>query len=148
MKKVLMIKSVFDDPNAPTWNDAINPLCLQLTERFFAPVHPFGTMIRKKVFEEELKKRIICFELYQCTPTDRDIQVHALTLGVKMRDYPTLGPTADDMQTMYINGELGQFLNTQGFNVPCQNSREVICFLCYLHKYVPNIWDYFKVLDN
>ena len=52
------------------------------------------------------------------------------------------------MQTTYIQGKLNEYINGQGFNVPCKEADDIELFLHYLEQYIPYIWNYFKVFKK
>lgn len=149
MKKVIMIKSVFDDKEAETREESFNPITVELTDAFFSPSHPFGKMLRKKVFEEEIDCRRIRFFICKYDYLDDEtMQVNSLMLDVVKKDEKLLESPYDQLQNMYINEKLIEFLNKQCFNVPCKDTDETERFLHYLEQYVPDIWDYFKVVEE
>lgn len=149
MKKIIMIKSVFDDSMARTLEESFNPITIELTNTFFSPSHPFGKMLRKKVFEEEIESRRIRFAICKCNYIDDGIlQVYSLMLEVVKKDEKFLESPHDQMQNMYINGKLSEYINGQCFNVPCKDTDETERFLHYLKQYAPDIWDYFKIVEE
>ena len=60
--------------------------------------------------------------------------------------FPFSESSHDQMQDLYINGKLAEFFNEQHFNVPTKDAEETECFLNYLAQFVPEVWDYFKVV--
>ena len=129
MKKIIMIKSVFDDPEAQTLEECFNPITVALTDALFAEAHPFGSKLRKKVSVEDIAKRRMRFALYKIDKADEATQIFSISL-----------------EDLYINGKLAEFFNEQHFNVPTKDAEETECFLNYLAQFVPEVWDYFKVV--
>lgn len=149
MKRIIMIKSIFDNSKTRTLEESFNPITIELTNTFFSPSHPFGKMLRKKVFEEEIDCRRIRFFICKYDYLDDEtMQVYSLMLDVVKKDEKFLESPHDQMQNIYINGKLGEFLNGQCFNVPCKDTDETERFLNYLGQYVPDIWVYFKVVEE
>lgn len=148
MKRIVMIKSVFDNKEAKTMEESFNPITIELTNAFFSPSHPFGKMLRKKVFEEEIESRRIRFAFYKYDYFGEGMQVFSLSLEVVKKGLWFEESPYDQMQNMYINGKLGEFLNEQCFNVPCKGTDETERFLHYLEQYAPDIWTYFKVAEE
>lgn len=146
MKKIIMTKSVFDDPKAQTLEESFNPITVELTNALFAEAHPFGNMIRKKVAKEDIAKRRIRFALYKIDETDEATQIISLTLEVVTKDLPSSESGYGQMQDLYINGKLAEFFNEQHINVPTKDAEDTERFLNYLAQFVPKIWDYFKVV--
>ena len=70
MKKIIMIKSVFDDPEVQTLEECFNPITVALTDALFAEAHPFGSKLRKKVSVEDIANRRIRFALYKIDKAD------------------------------------------------------------------------------
>jgi len=159
MKKIRMIKSVYDNTQAETKEDYINEISRQLTAFFFGDGHPFRERMRLKVFDEEIQIRRVRLmpvkmeEYRQEGCQDPIIYVHQLLLEVNMKD-PWLAEYdfADEgnhaMQTMYINEKFSEYLNEQCFHVPTQNVDETERFLHYLAQYIPAIWDYFQIIES
>ena len=159
MKKIRMIKSVYDNPQAETIADYYNETSRQLTAFFFGDGHPFRERMRLKVFDEEIQIRRVRLlpvkmeEYRQEGCQDPIIYVHQLLLEVNMKD-PWLAEydIADEgnhyMQTMYINEKFSEYLNEQCFHVPTQNVDETERFLHYLAQYIPAIWDYFQIIES
>lgn len=46
-----MIKSVSCNREAQTLAECFNPITIELTDAFFSPSHPFGQMLREKVYK-------------------------------------------------------------------------------------------------
>ena len=148
MKKIIMIKSVFDDPEAQTLEESFNPITVALTDALFCETHPFGSKLRKKVSVEDIAKRRILFALYKIDKAEEAIQIFSISLEVVMKDwpFPFSESNHDQMQDLYINGNLAEFFNEQHFNVPTKDAEETECFLNYLAQFVPEVWDYYKVV--
>ena len=134
MKKIIMIKSVFDDTEAQELEESFNPVTVALTDALFGEAHPFGSKLRKIVSVEDIAKRRMRFALYK------------ISLEVVMKNWPFSESSHDQMQDLYINGKLAEFFNEQHFNVPTKDAEETECFLNYLAQFVPEVWDYFKVV--
>ena len=159
MKKIIrMTKPVFDNWQAPTMEEAFHETSRQLTNAFFGNGHPFREMMRKKVNDQDLAERRIKLFVegmakYTKHPkTGRRVvvfNVSSIMLEVGMADI-TLDNNitgTHQMQTTYIQGKLNEYMNEQGFNVPCKNPDEIERFLYFLSKDIPCIWDYFKVIE-
>ncbi len=165
MKKIRMIKSVYDNTQAETKEDYINEISRQLTAFFFGDGHPFRERMRLKVFDEEIQIRRVRLipvkmeEYRQEGCQDPIIYIHQLLLEVIMKDPALEYDFADEghhaMQTMYLNTQLSQYLNTQlgqylneqCFNVPTLDADETERFLHYLAQNIPTIWDYFRIVE-
>ena len=158
MKKIRMIKSIYDNHQAETIDDYYNETSKLLTAFFFGDGHPFRERMRLKVFDEEIQIRRVRLlpvkmeEYRQEGCQDPIIYVHQLLLEVNMKDpwlaeYDFADEGNHDMQTMYLNAQLGEYLNEQCFNVPTQNVDETERFLHYLAQYIPAIWDYFRIVE-
>ena len=148
MKKIIMIKSVFDDTEAQKLEESFNPITVALTDALFGEAHPFGSKLRKKVSVEDIAKRRMRFALYKIDEAEEATQIFSISLEVVMKDwsFPFSESSHDQMQDLYINGKLAEFFNEQHFNVPTKDAEETECFLNYLAQFVPKVWDYFKVV--
>ncbi len=148
MKKIIMIKSVFDDTEAQKLEESFNPITVALTDALFGEAHPFGSKLRKKVSVEDIAKRRMRFALYKIDEAEEATQIFSISLEVVMKDwpFPFSESSHDQMQDLYINGKLAEFFNEQHFNVPTKDAEETECFLNYLAQFVPEVWDYFKVV--
>ena len=157
MKKNRMIKSVYDNQRAETIDDYYNETSKLLTAFFFGDGHPFRERMRLKVFDDEIDKRRIRLipvkmkEYRQEGCQDPIIYVHQILLEVTMKDpafeYDFADARHNDLQTMYINDKLSQYINEQCFHVPTQNVDETERFLHYLAQHIPAIWDYFRIVE-
>lgn len=146
MKKIIMTKSVFDDPKAQTLEECFCPITVELTNALFAEAHPFGNMIRKKVSEEDVAKRRMRFALYKIDETEEVTHIYSLSLEVVRKNLQSSESGYEQIQDLYINGKLAEFFNEQHFNVPTKDAAETERFLNYLAQSVPDIWDYFKAV--
>lgn len=148
MKKIIMIKSVFDDTEAQKLEESFNPITVALTDALFGEAHPFGSKLRKKVSVKDIAKRRMRFALYKIDEAEEATQIFSISLEVVMKDwpFPFSESSHDQMQDLYINGKLAEFFNEQHFNVPTKDAEETECFLNYLAQFVPEVWDYFKVV--
>ena len=148
MKKIIMIKSVFDDTEAQKLEESFNPITVALTDALFGEAHPFGSKLRKKVSVEDIAKRRMRFALYKIDEAEEATQIFSISLEVVMKDwpFPFSESSHDQMQDLYITGKLAEFFNEQHFNVPTKDAEETECFLNYLAQFVPEVWDYFKVV--
>ena len=157
MKKIRMIKSVYDNRQAETKEDYINEISRQLTAFFFGDGHPFRERMRLKVFDEEIqirRVRLIPVKMEEpphAAGQEPIVYIHQLQLEVIMKDpaleYDFANEGHHAMQTMYLNTQLSQYLNEQCFHVPTQNADETEWFLHYLAQYIPVIWDYFRIVE-
>ena len=146
MKKIIMIKSVFDDTEAQELEESFNPITVALTDALFGEAHPFGSKLRKKVSVEDIAKRRMRFALYKIDKAEEATQIFSISLEVVMKNWPFSESSHDQMQDLYINGKLAEFFNEQHINVPTIDAEETECFLNYLAQFVPEVWDYFKVV--
>lgn len=157
IKRIGMTKSVFDNWQAPSMEEAINETSSLLTKALWGDGHPFREIMRQKVNDEDLAERRIKFfvvleEEYTKHPkTGKHVtafNVSSIMLEVAMKDlmldYNLAGH--HQMQTRYINGKLCDFIHQQGFNIPCKDPDEIESFLNFLSKDIPCIWDYFNVI--
>ena len=157
MKKIRMIKSVYDNHRAETIDDYYNETSKQLTAFFFGDGHPFRERTRRKAFDEEIairRVRLIPVKMEEsphAAAQEPTIYIHQLLLEVIMKDPALEYDFADEghhaMQTMYLNARLSQYLNEQCFDVPTQNADETERLLHYLAQYIPVIWDYFRIVE-
>lgn len=157
MKKIRMIKSVYDNHRAETIDDYHNETSKQLTAFFFGDGHPFRERMRRKVFDEEIairRVRLIPVKMEEpphAAGQEPIVYIHQLLLEVIMKDPALEYDFADEghhaMQTMYLNTQLSQYINEQRFHVPTQNADETERFLHYLAQYIPVIWDYFRIVE-
>lgn len=157
MKKIRMIKSVYDNHRAETIDDYYNETSRQLTAFFFGDGHPFRERMRRKVFDEEIQIRRVRLipvkmeESPHAAAQEPTIYIHQLLLEVIMKDpaleYDFADAGHNDLQTMYLNAQLSEYLNEQCFNVPTLDADETERFLHYLAQYIPAIWDYFRIVE-
>ena len=157
MKKIRMIKSVYDNPQAETIADYYNETSKQLTAFFLGDGHPFRERMRRKVFDEEIairRVRLIPVKMEEpphAAGQEPIVYIHQLLLEVIMKDpvleYDFVDEGHHAMQTMYLNTQLSQYLNEQCFHVPTQNADETERFLHYLAQHIPSIWDYFRIVE-
>ena len=146
MKKIIMIKSVFDDTEAQELGESFNPITVALTDALFGEAHPFGSKLRKIVSVEDIAKRRMRFALYKIDKAEETTQIFSISLEVVMKNWPFSESSHDQMQDLYINGKLAEYFNEQHFNVPTKDAEETECFLNFLAQSVPEVWDYFKVV--
>ena len=158
MKKIIRMKRcVFDShiKELPL-EHSIHKTSRLLTELFFGKGHPFREKLREKVFDEDIDVRRIKLDVggyakYTKHPkTGKRLvlfNVAEICLWVTMKDHREQEDHRNEMQTMYIQGKLNEYMNEQGFNVPCKNPDETERFLNFLSKEIPCIWDYFKVIE-
>lgn len=158
MKKIIrMTECVFDSQNREMpLEHTIHKSSRLLTDYFFGDGHPLRERLREKVFDEDIEARRIKFDIggyaqhIKHPKTGKRIVVFTVTellLWVTMNEHREHDPR-DEMQTMYIQGKLSEYINEQGFNVPCKDPNEIEHFLQYLEQYIPCIWDYFKVINK
>ena len=157
MKKIRMIKSIYDNPRAETIDDYYNETSKLLTAFFFGDGHPFRERMRLKVFDEEIqirRVRLIPVKMEEpphAAGQEPIVYIHQLLLEVIMKDpaleYDFADAGNNDMQTMYINEKFSEYINEQCFHVPTQNVDETERFLHYLAQYIPVIWDYFRIVE-
>ena len=158
MKKIRMIKSVYDNQRAETIDDYYNETTKLLTAFFFGDGHPFRERMRQKVFDEEIEKRrvrLMPVKMEECPQEAGQppiVYVHQLMLEIVMKDPVLLFDFADeghnDLQTYYLNGKLSEYINEQCFNVPSKDVDETAQFLHYLAQSIPAIWDYFQIIET
>ena len=157
MKKIRMIKSVYDNLQAETIADYYNETSRQLTAFFFGDDHPFRERMRRKVFDDEIAMRRIRLipvkteEPPHSAGQDPIVYIHQLLLEVNMKDPALEYDFADEghheLQTHYLNAQLCQYLNEQSFHMPTLDADETARFLQYLAQQIPTIWDYFKIIE-
>ena len=123
---------------------------------FFGNGHPLRERLREKVFDEDIDARRIKLDVggyakYTKHPkTGKRLVLFNVTeicLWVTMKDHREQEDHRNEMQTMYIQGKLNEYMNEQGFNVPCKETNEIEQFLSFLSKDIPCIGDYFKVIE-
>ena len=117
-----------------------------MTDALFGEAHPFGSKLRTIVSVEDIAKRRMRFALYKIDKAEEATQIFSISLEVIMKNWPFSESSHDQMQDLYINGKLAEFFNEQHFNVPTKDAEETECFLNYLAQFVPEVWDYFKVV--
>ena len=157
MKKIRMIKSIYDNHQAETIDDYYNETSKQLTAFFFGDGHPFRERMRRKVFDEEIairRVRLIPVKMEEplhAAGQEPIVYIHQLLLEVIMKDpaleYDFADEGHNDLQTMYINDKFSEYINEQCFHVPTQNVDETERFLHYLAQHIPAIWDYFRIVE-
>lgn len=157
MKKIRMIKSVYDNHRAETIDDYHNETSKQLTAFFFGDGHPFRERMRRKVFDEEIairRVRLIPVKMEEpphAAGQEPIVYIHQLLLEVIMKDPALEYDFADEghhaMQTMYLDAQLSQYLNEQCFHTPTLDADETERFLHYLAQHIPSIWDYFRIVE-
>ena len=157
MKKIRMIKSVYDNPQAGTIADYYNEVSRQLTAFFLGDGHPFRERMRRKVFDEEIairRVRLIPVKMEEsphAAAQEPTIYIHQLLLEVTMKapvlEYDFADEGHHAMQTMYLNTQLSQYLNEQCFHTPTLDADETERFLHYLAQHIPSIWDYFRIVE-
>lgn len=157
MKKIRMIKSVYDNPQAENIADYYNETSRQLTAFFFGDGHPFREWMRLKVFDNEIamrRVRLIPVKMEEpphAAGQEPIVYIHQLLLEVIMKDPALEYDFADEghhaMQTMYLNAQLSQYLNEQCFHTPTLDADETERFLHYLAQHIPAIWDYFQIVE-
>lgn len=158
MKKIRMIKSIYDNHQAETIEDYINETSKLLTAFFFGDGHPFRERMRQKVSDEEIEKRrvrLMPVKMEEC-PQEAGLPpivcVHQLMLEITMKDpaleYDFADEEHNDLQTHYLNGKLSEYINEQCFNVPSKDVDETERFLHYLAQSIPAIWDYFQIIET
>lgn len=158
MKKIIRMKrSVFDShiKELPL-EHSIHKTSHLLTKLFFGNGHPLRERLRKKVFDEDIDTRRIKLDVggyaeYTKQPqTGKRLVIFNVTqicLWVMMKDHREQKNHLNQMQTMYVQGKLNEYMYEQGFNVPCKNPDEIERFLNFLSKDIPCIWDYFQVIE-
>lgn len=157
MKKIRMIKSIYDNHQAETIDDYYNETSKLLTAFFFGDGHPFRERMRLKVFDKEIqirRVRLIPVKMEEpphAAGQEPIVYIHQLLLEVIMKDpalkYDFADAGNNDMQTMYINDKFSEYLNEQCFHVPTHDADETERFLHYLAQYIPVIWDYFRIVE-
>lgn len=159
MKKIIRMKRcVFDSYVKELQLDhSINKTSHLLTKLFFGEGHPLREKLREKVFDEDIDARLIKlgvggYAKYTKHPKTGKrwvlFNVTEICLWVTMKDHRGQEDHRNEMQTMYIQGKLNEYMNEQGFSVPCKEVDEIELFLHYLEQYIPCIWDYFKVFKQ
>ena len=127
-----------------------------ITELFFGNGHPLREKLREKVFDEDIDARRIKLDIGRYAKYTKHPQtgkrlvlfnVTEICLWVTMKEHREQADHRNEMQTMYIQSKLNEYINGQGFNVPCKNPDEIELFLNFLSKEIPCIWDYFKVME-
>ena len=92
MKKIRMIKSVYDNHRAETIDDYHNETSKQLTAFFFGDGHPFRERMRRKVFDNEIairRVRLIPVKMEEpphAAGQEPIVYIHQLLLEVIMKD--------------------------------------------------------------
>lgn len=158
MKKIIrMTRRVFDSHIKELPLDlSIHKTSRMLTELFFGDGHPLRERLREKVFDEDIDARRIKLDVggfakYTKHPqTGKRLVIFNVTeicLWVTMKDHREQADHRNEMQTMYIQGKLNEYINEQGYNVPCKDPDEIERFLNFLSRDIPCIWDYFKVIE-
>lgn len=157
MKKIRMVKSIYDNSQAETIDGYYNDTSKRLTAFFFGNGHPFRERMRQKVFDDEIairRIRLIPVKIEEpphAAGQEPVVYVHQLLLEIIMKDPVLEHDYADDghyeLQTHYLNAQLNQYINEQYFHAPTQDTDETARFLKYLAQYIPTIWDYFQIIE-
>ena len=137
MKKIRMIKSVYDNPQAET---------IHTFKIFSATATRSGKEGLKASKSTKKRVRVIPVKMEEypgeaCQDPTTSTRLLQL-LPESQKNTPHVGPTK-----VHLNTQLGQYLNEQCFHVPTQNVDETERFLHYLAQYIPAIWDYFRIVE-
>ena len=110
MKKIIMIKSVFDDTEAQKLEESFNPITVALTDALFGEAHPFGSKLRKRVSVEDIAKRRMRFALYKIDKAEEATQIFSISLEVVMKNWPFSKSSHDQTLPIFLHEiELGKW---------------------------------------
>lgn len=73
--------------------------------------------------------------------------VNHLWLWVSVKEHRKPQSGYDEMQSMYMQGKLEDYLHEQGIDMPAHNADEAERLLNFLSKYIPCVWDYFRMYE-
>ena len=155
---IRMKKSVFDQshPAIPV-DQAINDSSKRLTETLLHESHPLYQKLLQSFSEEDIRSRRIRFDvcgkaLYTKHPVSGKqmvlFNVASLSLQVMMMDARTKQTSETDALTSRMQSATDSFFSEQGFSLPCESSEEMERFLDYLTLYIPEAWNYFRVITK
>ena len=158
MEKIIIMKKQVADSHNPhlPLELTINKTSYLLTNWFFSENHPFRKRLEKKVFVEDIENRRIKFDVGGYAEQIKDSKsgnmkvifvVCHLWLWVCTNDHRKESSGYDQMQTMYFQGKLEEYLYEQGVNMPSHNPDETKHLLNYLSRYISCIWEYFDVVE-
>lgn len=132
MRKIIRMKRcVFDShiKELPL-EHSIHKTSHLITELFFGNGHPLREKLREKVFDEDIDAKRIKLDIggyakYTKHPqTGKRLVLFNVTeicLWVTMKEHREQADLRNEMQTMYIQSKLNEYMKEQGFNVPCKN---------------------------
>ena len=158
MKKIIkMIRPVADsyNPHLPL-ELTIHKTSYMLTDLFLGEGQPFRKEMEKKLFKKDIENRRIRFDIggyaehYKDAQTSRmkvQFIVNHLWLWVSVKEHRKPQSGYDEMQSMYMQGKLEDYLHEQGIDMPAHNADEAERLLNFLSKYIPCVWDYFRMYE-
>ena len=159
MSKIIrMMKSVFDHSHPAIPEDqAINDTSKRLTETLLHESHPLYQKLLQSFSVEDIRSRRIRFDvcgkaLYTKHPVSGKqmvlFNVSSLSLQMVMMDARTKQTAEIDALTARMQRAIDIYFSEQGFSLPCESSEEMERFLDYLTQYIPEAWNYFRVITK
>ena len=159
MSKIIRLKkSVFDQRHPDlTIEQTVNNSSKRLTEVLFAENHPLYQILRLSFDEDSIRARRIRFDvcgvaLFTKHPTSGNqlvvFNVKSLSLQVVMMDARAKQTPETDALTVRMQKIIEEFLNSEGFSLPCETPEEMERFLEYLAQDIPELWNYFRVINK
>ena len=159
MSKIIrMMKSVFDHSHPAIPKDqTINDTSKRLTETLFHESHPLYQKLQQSFSVEDIRSRRIRFDvcgkaLYTKHPVSGKqmvlFNVSSLSLQVVMIDARNKQSAEIDALTARMQRAIDCYFYDQGFAIPCESSEEIERFLDYLTQYIPEVWNYFRVITK
>ena len=159
MNTIIRIKkNVFDysHPAIPE-DQAINDTSKRLTETLLHESHLLYQKLLQSFNSEDIRSRRIRFDvcgraLYTKNPVSGKqmvlFNVSSLSLQVVMMDARTKQTAETEALTARMQRAIDCYFFEQGFTLPCESSAEMERFLDYLTQYIPETWNYFRVITK
>lgn len=159
MSKIIrMKKSIFDHSHpAIPLDQSINYTSQRLTEKLFGENHPLFQKLHQSFDENDIRSRRIRFDicgkaLYTKHPVSGDqmviLNVTSLSLQVVMKDARAKQTSVVNALTARMQKAIEGYFSEQGFSLPCESSDEMERFLEYLAIDIPEVWNYFRVINK
>ena len=157
MKIIKMIRTVADsyNPYLPL-ELTIHKTSYLLTDLFLGEGQPFRKEMERKLFKEDIDNRRIRFDIGGYAEHYKDAQtgrmkvkfiVNDLWLWACVKEHRKPQSGYDEMQSMYMQGKLEDYLHEQGIDMPAHNADEAERLLNFLSKDIPCVWDYFHMYE-
>ena len=159
MSKIIRMKKCVFDQSHPAIPEeqTINHTSQRLTETLLHESHPLFQKLQQSFKEEDIRSRRIRFDicgkaLYTKHPVSGRnmiiLNLTALSLQIVMRDARVKQSEETDALTVQMQKTIEGYFSEQGFSLPCDSADEMERFLEYLAKDIPEVWNYFRVINK